>query len=167
MYLNLLITWGLTGIWHGASVNFLLWGLYFAVILIIEKSFLLKVFEHIPAVLAHIYSLLLILLGWVIFVSDGSVYGFDGLSFALRLFGIGCETFISQSLPYELLRNAFFALVLVLGATPLPKRIYEKIKSKTQIGFAFLNTVAPLLIFFLSVAYTVSSEYNPFLYFRF
>ena len=167
MYLNLLITWGLTGIWHGASVNFLLWGLYFAIILIIEKSFLQKVLLCIPRAFSHIYALFFILLGWVIFVSDGSIDGFDGFSFALRLVGVGCESFISPNLPYEFLRNAVFATILILGCTPLPCIFYKKLKDKLKKSFALINTVAPIAVFFLSVAYIVSSEYNPFLYFRF
>ena len=107
------------------------------------------------------------MLGWVIFVSDGSIDGFDGAALALRLFGVGCDAFLSSNLPYEIVRNAVFAAILIVGCTPIPMRIYEKIKAKAPRCFAFVNTVAPLALFLLSGAYIVSSEYDPFLYFRF
>jgi len=166
-YRNLLITWCLTGIWHGASLNFLLWGLYFALLLILEKAFLLKLLERIPKAFAHIYALMFIALGWVIFVSDGSIDGFDGASFALRMLGVGCNGFVSPSARYELARNVVFIAILALGATPLPKCVCAKIKSRSEKCFAFLSTAVPIALFCLSVAHIVSSDYDPFLYFRF
>ncbi len=159
-YRNLLITWALTGLWHGASVNFLLWGLYFAAVLIIEKAFLQKVLVRTPSAIAHIYSLVLIGLGWVIFASDG---GADGLSLAGRLVGIGCISFCSGNARYQLIRNLVFIIITALGCTPLPKRLYLKIKER----FAPIDIILPLGGFLLSLAYIVSSGYDPFLYFRF
>ena len=159
-YRNLLITWMLTGIWHGAGVNFLLWGLYFAAVLIIEKALLNRVLAHIPAVIAHIYSLMLIGLGWVIFASDGGV---DGLSLAGRLVGIGCVAFCSGEARYQLIRNLVFIMIAAVGCTPLPKHLYIKIKER----IAPVDIILPLGAFLLSLAYIVSSGYDPFLYFRF
>lgn len=159
-YRNLLITWALTGLWHGASVNFLLWGLYFAVVLIIEKAFLLKALERMPRVFAHVYSLALIALGWVIFAADGSV---DGLSLAGRLVGIGCSSVCTGNARYQLARNLVFIIIAAVGCTPLPKRLYLKIKERV----AFIDIILPLGAFLLSLAYIVSSGYDPFLYFRF
>ena len=164
-YLNLLVTWALTGIWHRATVNFLLWGLYFALILIIEKAFLHKLLVRVPSFISHIYALFFIALGWVIFVSDGGAY--DGILYAGRLLGVGCSSLYSGSTLYELVRNIVFVLILVIGCTSLPKRIYLKVKGRARIGDAFLGLLAPLAVFILSVAYIVSSGYNPFLYFRF
>ena len=167
-YRNLLITWALTGLWHGFSLNFLLWGLYFALILIIEKAFLGKLIASAPMLLQRSYSLLLIAIGWVIFASDGSLIGIDeGGAYILRLFGIGCSELCSSLTLYELWRNAAFILILILGATPLPRRIYLFIKKKTPRAFATLDVALPLAAFLLSVAYIVNSGYNPFLYFRF
>ncbi len=159
-YRNLLITWMLTGIWHGAGVNFLLWGLYFAAVLIIEKALLKRVLARTPAVIAHIYSLILIGLGWVIFASDGGV---DGLSLAGRLVGIGCVAFCSGEARYQLIRNLVFIVIAAVGCTPLPKRLYIKIKER----IAPVDIILPLGAFLLSLAYIVSSGYDPFLYFRF
>ncbi len=159
-YRNLFITWGLTGLWHGASVNFLLWGLYFALILIIEKTFLKRVLSVMPSAISHLYALLLIGFGWVIFVADGS---FDGIGFALRFFGVGCESFCSGTATYDLLRNLLFLAVAVIGCTPMPRRLYLKIKER----FALADIALPLMAFLLSLAYIVSSGYDPFLYFRF
>lgn len=158
-YRNLLVTWALTGIWHGATVNFLLWGLYFALILIAEKAFLSKILARLPKAFSHIYSLTLIAVGWVIFAADGSVMGFS----PLHMMGIGCESMISESFFYELLRNLPFMAIMAIGATPLPRKIYLKIKER----FALVDIALPLGAFLLSVAYIVSSGYDPFLYFRF
>ena len=166
-YFNLLLTWALTGIWHGATVNFLLWGLYFAIVLIVEKAFLLKLLERVPSAFAHIYALFFIALGWVIFVSDGSAEGFSGIAYALRLVGVGCSSLYSRAAVYELVRNLAFALILAVGCTPLPKRIYLKLKGSSKIAVAMFDLVAPLTALVISVAYIVSSGYNPFLYFRF
>jgi alginate O-acetyltransferase complex protein AlgI len=167
-YRNLLITWALTGLWHGFSLNFLLWGLYFALILIVEKAFLGKLLARSPKLLQRCYSLLLIAIGWVIFASDGSLIGIaEGGAYILRLFGIGCSEVCSSLTLYEILRNAVFILILTLGATPLPRRIYLLIKQKTPRAFIPLNVALPLAAFVLSVAYIVNSGYNPFLYFRF
>jgi len=165
MYLNLLVTWALTGIWHGATVNFLIWGLYFALVLIIEKAFLGKALARIPRIFSHMYALLFIAIGWVIFVSDGGAY--DGILYAGRLFGVGCSSLYGNSTLYEINRNLPFAVILALGFTTLPKRIYLKLKERSRVSNAFFDLIAPLFVFVLSVAYIVSSGYNPFLYFRF
>ncbi len=158
-YRNLLIVWALTGIWHGAEVNFLLWGLYFALILIIEKAFLSRVLERIPPSLRHCYALTLIGLGWVIFASDKSVEGFS----AFTLIGVGVKGTVSPSFSYDLLRNLPFMAIMTVGATPLPKRVYLKIKKR----FASIDIILPLTAFLCSLAYIVGSGYDPFLYFRF
>ena len=166
-YINLAIVWALTGIWHGATLNFLLWGAYFALLLIIEKAFLGRVITKAPKVVSHAYALFFIGLGWVIFVSDGSVSGFDGVAAALRLVGVGASGFLSASARYELVRNLPFMIILALGSTPFPKKMYLKIKERAHIGAALIDIILPLGAFALSLAYIVSSGYNPFLYFRF
>ena len=164
-YFNLLLTWALTGIWHGATVNFLIWGLYFALILILEKAFLHKILSRVPSVVSHIYALFFIALGWVIFTSDG---GADvGLAYAGRLLGVGCASWLGEKTLYELVRNLPFATVLAIGFTPLPKRIYLKLKERSHAATMLFDVLAPLTVFLISVAYIVSSGYNPFLYFRF
>ena len=157
-YRNLLITWVLTGIWHGATVNFLLWGLYFALILIAEKAFISRILEILPRVLRLVYSITLILLGWVIFAFDG-----DSALTLSALMGYGAGGLWSGDTSYQLVRNLPFLLIMAVGATPLPKSLYLKIKER----FAPVDILLPLCGFVLSIAYIVSSGYDPFLYFRF
>ena len=161
--LNLLVVWSLTGIWHGAAWNFLLWGAYFGVILIIEKLALNKFLERIPSIFSHAYSLFFVFLGWLIFASDGTTLAIDkGLNIFSRLFFITPATFAEGHEAFIFLGALPFIFILILGSTPLPKRIYLYITKKAAI-----TVILPIAIFVLSIAYVVSSGYNPFLYFRF
>ncbi len=165
-YLNLFIVWSLTGLWHGAALNFILWGVYFFIILSLEKAFLLKLLGRIPKFLRHAYALLFILLGWLIFFSEGvSLWEFRQL--LCGFFGIGLPLF-SKRLFYELLRNLPYIFIMAVGATPLPKRLFYALGQKKD-GTAFLSVRTVLTVFglLLSTAYLVGADYNPFLYFRF
>ncbi len=168
-YLNLFCVWSLTGLWHGASWNFLLWGVYFFIVLMLEKAFLLRILQKLPSLFQHIYALIFILLGWLIFVCDGS----DGLtiSHGIRIFGnffgIGVSSFISKRVLYEFLRNLPLIVIMAIGCTPLPLKFCKKTSEKQK---AFSPVFKPLFVAFLliiSTSYLVSSGYNPFLYFRF
>ncbi|MBQ2855115.1 MAG: MBOAT family protein [Oscillospiraceae bacterium] len=157
--LNLLIVWGLTGLWHGASWNFVLWGLYYAVLLILEKAFLLKRLQKAPAALAHVYTIVLFMLGWALFYfEDMAALG----AFLLRLFtpaasGSAGLTVIVAHLP--------LLLAAALGSTPLVSRIAAKY-SRSRLAFPCLVlTLAVLLL--LCTASLASQSYNPFIYFRF
>ena len=167
-YLNILIVWCLTGLWHGANWNFVLWGLYFAVLLIMEKAFLLKALEKIPAFLRHIYMLVLLQFSWLIFVFDGSTPTLSA-SAALRylkaMLGIGVS-FASGADLYELLRNLVVLFVLVLASLPYPARLVRYLRDKYAWTDHVLNILC-LLSLVLGTAYLVNSGYNPFLYFRF
>jgi alginate O-acetyltransferase complex protein AlgI len=156
-YRNLLITWALTGLWHGASLNFLLWGLYFALVLIAEKAFLSALLKKLPDIISHLYAIFLIAVGWLIFSADG------GPDIALRFFGVGCSSVFSSSFSYELMRNLLFLIIAVIGCTPLPRGLYLKIRER----YALTDILFPLGGLLLALAYIVSSGYDPFLYFRF
>ena len=122
MYFNLFCVWSLTGLWHGASWNFLLWGIYFFVLLALEKAFLLRVLEKLPRILRHVYALVFILLGWLIFAYDGS-YGLglsDGIKILSNLFGIGISSFAAQRAVYEFLRDLPLIIIMSVGCTALP-----------------------------------------------
>ncbi|MBR2354161.1 MAG: MBOAT family protein [Clostridia bacterium] len=160
-YLNLLIVWSLTGLWHGASFNFLLWGLYFFIILLVEKAGFYKLLNQIPSVFSHGYAILLILVGWFIFASDGTK---DTLSL-LSLFGNA--PFSNGWSLYELRRHLPFLSVLIFGVTPIPKRIFSGIEKRCPRSFGMLRIVFCMGSLILCTAYLVSSGYNPFLYFRF
>ena len=161
---NLLVVWSLTGIWHGASWNFLLWGAYFAVLLILEKLFLGRILKLIPTLIARIYSLFFIFLGWLIFASDGATLSAErAISLLSRLFFVGAESFALQSELYLLLGLLPFIAILIIGSTSLPSRIYSFLSARLPC----LSLVIPTLAFVISVCYTAGAGYNPFLYFRF
>ena len=156
--LNILIVWASTGIWHGASFNFLLWGLYYAVILMAEKLFLLKWLEKVPRVVRHVYALLLIMFGWAIFgmadMSSGSAY-FAAL-FGMAGVGLGDL--------FQLSNYAILLVVLVIASLPVGKRVFVKLPERVRNVAEVVLIGAGLIV---STAYLVDSTYNPFLYFRF
>lgn len=164
--INLLAVWALTGIWHGASWNFMAWGLYFGVILIIEKTFLLKKLEKLPAVFGHIYTIFLVLISWVIFAFDDFS---AGLSYIGRMFGVGADGVVDDRALYVLCSYAVILIVLIVGCTELPKRAVRRIAGKiedTMLGTVAANVLLAAVLV-LSMAYIVDASYNPFLYFRF
>ena len=164
-YTNLFAVWSLTGLWHGASWNFLIWGIYFFVLLVIEKAFLLKRLEKAPRWIGHIYALFFILLGWLIFSAENGIG--EILTLSKSLFGMNGSPFFGTSFAYDLVRNLPFILVMTVGATPLPKRIAERFSLKTPRISLTARNILCLASIILSTAYIVSADYNPFLYFRF
>ena len=163
MYLNLLIVWFLTGFWHGSDWNFILWGLYYFVILALEKAFVGKWLENLPRAVGHIYTLLLVMIGWLLFVSEGET---AGLSYFGAMFGAGAG-FASDTDVYELLRNGLFAVLAVIGVTPLPKKLYISLYRKNCRVAKCVSAVGSLLLLVLCTAFLASSSYNPFLYWNF
>ncbi len=165
--LNILIVWMLTGLWHGAAWNFVIWGLYFAIILLFEKVFLLKLLERLPGIITTIYTLFLVMISWVIFALDSIK---DICSYICAMFGLsGVGLADSQSL-YILSGNLIIFAVAIIGATGLPaitgNRILTRIgHEKTAAGITEGIWLAALLV--LSTAFITASTYNPFLYFRF
>lgn len=162
--LNLLIVWALTGFWHGASWNFVIWGLYFAVILIAEKYLYGKLLEKLPAVIQHLYSLLLIVVGWVIFYfEDLGIMG----SYLRGLFGLdGAPLWNSQSL-YYLLGYGLTFLAAAYFSTPHFKKFIDRTETSQSKPVWIGATAAYLAVFACCIAYLVNGTYNPFLYFRF
>ncbi|MGE4354083.1 MAG: MBOAT family protein [Oscillospiraceae bacterium] len=159
--LNILIVWALTGIWHGANWTFLLWGLYYAAFLMIEKVFLLKRLEKAPAWLTHGYTLLIVAVGWVIFQLD--TLDKCGI-YISSMFGLGKAGLSAPRDFYYLGTYAVTFIIAMLSATPLGARLFHKLPDKIQ------SIAAPVLIvavFLLSTAYIVDGTYNPFLYFKF
>lgn len=164
---NILVVWMLTGIWHGASWNFVLWGLYYGVLLLIEKFVLGKYLKKLPGVFQHIYCMFFVMLGWNLFVFDDMS---AGISFARALFGTYGAGFCSRETLYLLYNNAVLMVLLILGSTQLPARagnwICAKLRGKETI-LTIVKNVFYVGIFLLSVAWLVDASYNPFLYFRF
>lgn len=162
---NILVVWFLTGFWHGASWNFIVWGLYFAVILMLEKLWLLPVLEK-SGPFKHIYVLFLVIISFVIFnAADMS----EAFAYIGGMFGAGEIPLISPEAVYYLRSNLFVILIAVLGAMPLCKILFGKLE-QTKVGgmiVAVLEPVALIILMLLCTAFLVDGSFNPFLYFRF
>ncbi len=165
---NILVVWMLTGIWHGAGVNFLLWGLWFAFFLILEKVFLKNLLEGLPDVFGSFYTALVVLFGWVLF----EVPSWEGiLGFVQAMIGAnGVGLLDAQGL---FLGREYLVLFIaaVIGATPIFKNMADKLEqSRSAYAVALYRLgekVIPAVLLYLSIAYVVDASYNPFLYFRF
>ncbi len=164
---NILAVWLLTGVWHGASWNFVAWGLYFGIILIIEKLYLLRILERLPRAIRHIYTMLLVIISWAIFAFDSLT---EGLGYIRVMFGGYGAVFIDTPAKYLLYTNGILLAILVFASTSLPRRLYIKMESvleKATWARAILQSCAIGAVILISVAYLVDASYNPFLYFRF
>lgn len=163
---NIIIVWLLTGIWHGASYNFILWGAYYGAFLIIEKVFLLKKLQNAKPFLAHIYTIFVVLIGWVIFAFDSVK---EGIHYLAMMFGAGNIAFLNQNFLYILYNNSLLLLILILASTNYPlKWVRKRMEYPKKEAIKTLSvSVFIIVIFLLSVAYLVDATYNPFLYFRF
>ena len=160
-FFNLAVVWFLTGFWHGADWNYLLWGVYFWVFLVIEKAFLGKALQKIPA-LGHVYSLIIVGFGWMIFFhSDLS----DIANTAKQLVGIN-TAFASTSAGNVCLSLLPFILICAIGSTPLPKMAWKKLSDRFRI-FTAITPIASALLFLVCIAYMVDSSFSPFIYYIF
>lgn len=161
---NILVVWMLTGLWHGASWNFVLWGLYFGVILLIEKLFLGKFIRKLPNILQWLYAFLLIVFGWVLFEMNSlPAIG----NFFAAMFGLNGAGFANRQSVYLVLSNAAVILLSVVCATMLPRRVFSWLRSKWKNGANGIRLTTELVLFFICLCYLVTSTYNPFLYFNF
>lgn len=166
---NLFIVWGLTGLWHGASWNFIIWGLYYFLLLLLEKKILFRVLERLPGFVGYIYTIFTVMIGWVFFyftdlASVGKMlrimFGFSGKA----AFGLQGE--------YLLLSNLPFLLVAIVAATPVMAMLLKNTRDRAlhmKLNPAFTAAVLfrNLLLLLICTATLVGSSYNPFLYFRF
>lgn len=164
-YLNILVVWMLTGLWHGADWNFVLWGLFFAAFLILEKGFLLKPLQKLP-VLSHLYTLLLVAVSFVIFDSAGLSEAAAHLG---RMFGAGGVPLATGEALYYLGSYAVTFIIAVIGATPYPTRWMNRLSEGPKTGrvLAVAAPVALMALLAVVTAYLVDGSFNPFLYFRF
>lgn len=162
--INILIVWAATGFWHGASWNFVLWGILYAALLLFEKYVLHPKIRF--AVPMHIYTLLFVMLGFVLFDSASVT---DALASFKALFGFGGIPAADTASLYYLKSNIVLLVVAVIGATPLPKLLYEKIGLRKYGGkiLAVVTPLAALASVALCTAYLIDGSFNPFVYFRF
>ena len=161
---NLLIVWFLTGLWHGAAWNFVAWGLYYGVILIIEKYLLSPVLDRLPDIVRHIYSIVLVVIGWVLFFS--SSFG-QAADYIRVMFGAGAHGCADRESMYLLTSNLILWLILIFGSTPLVHFRYEHMLRTKKWNTTIINSVVYAALFIVCIAYLVTETYNPFLYFRF
>lgn len=164
---NIFIVWALTGLWHGASINFLLWGLYYGIILMLEKLFLLKRLKKIPKPLRIIYAFLLVCFGWVIF-SVTDTYAIP--AYFKALFGMAGNGFFNRESLYYIYNYGIVFLISFIGCTHIPKKAALVLKYKLKshpFTWEALKALFIFLVFAASVAFLVNDSYNPFLYFRF
>ena len=160
---NIAIVWLLTGFWHGASWNYVLWGVYFGLLLILEKFFLMDKLKKIPAFIGHIYALLCVAVGWVLFAFEDI-----GKGWAFFKVLLGGATFCNSATLYQLLSYLPLLLLCAVAATPLGTKLYHKWNGKCSTGLmATADVTGIVAVAGLSVAYLISGSYNPFLYFRF
>lgn len=166
--LNILIVWTLTGIWHGAGWNFLLWGMWFALFLILEKMFLGKIFEKIPKLFGRIYSWVVVLVGWVFFEVE-SLAGIG--QYLAAMFGQNGAGLWNRQALYLAKEYGLLFLIAIVASLPLVRMFAKRLEiAKTGPAIAtyrFWEKVIPAVLLILSIAFVVEASYNPFLYFRF
>lgn len=158
LLINILVVWMLTGFWHGAEWNFILWGLYFAVLLVVEKILLLKWLKN-SKVISRIYVLFFVVISFVIFNAVSVKEAFDYIG---AMFGVGSYPLISAEAIFYLKDYCLVLILALIGATPIPKNIASKIKA-----IQWLEPIALVALLAISTAYLVDGSFNPFLYFRF
>ena len=162
---NILIVWSLTGLWHGASWNFIVWGLYFGILLILEKFILKKYFSNVPKFIKGIYTLFLVMISFVIFQGDSLSSAFNIIK---GLFGLNGELFINNVTLYYLKGYVLFIVLGVISSTNYVKNLVIKISNgKGKKIINILDPIYLLILLIIVTMYLIDSSYNPFLYFRF
>ena len=163
---NILIVWLLTGIWHGANWTFLIWGLLFGIILIIEKLWLNKFMEKLPSFIRRIYVLFIVMILFIIFNSDNMSVALTNIK---GLFGMNGEVFINDYTLHYLKSYLPLLIIALFGATPFIKTLIDKLRKNKYVN-NIINILEPILIVIILVvvtSYLIDNSYNPFLYFRF
>ena len=157
---NIFVVWALTGIWHGANWTFLLWGLYYAVFLMFEKLFFLRALEK-SRVFGHIYTIIIVMFGWVIFQLDS--LGAIG-TYTSAMLGFGASEFATSADVYYLSSYAITFVISIVASTPLGSKLFGKLPAKAR---RFAAPALIVLALVICTAYLVDATYNPFIYFNF
>ncbi len=165
LLVNIFTVWFLTGFWHGAEWNFIIWGIYFAVLLLAEKYFLSKYLEK-TKILSHIYVLFLVAISFAIFSANGLRESFSTVG---GMFGAGAIPFISKEFIYNLRSYGLILVISMLASTPLFVKLTEKLSSnkKAKAVIDILEIPVLLILLFIVTSYLADGSFNPFLYFRF
>ena len=157
---NILVVWALTGLWHGAAWNFVLWGLYYGVFLLLEKYLWGKYLERLPGWVGNLYTMFFVIIGWVFF--SNTDLG-AGLAYLGSLFGVGVAGFANATTLFYLKSSLLLLVICIVCSRPWAYRWYKRVAGQRPVAAAVIN--AALLL--LSIAFLVYDSYNPFLYFRF
>lgn len=163
-FLNIFIVWFLTGLWHGASLNFIAWGMYFCFFLLIEKLGFLKILDRIPAILSHIYAVLVVYAGWLLFAWEDIT---QHRVFVKAMAGMAEAGINSTGTMYMVVSNIILLIVLIAGSTNIPAKAGVWLCNRNETCKGILQAVFVTVVFIISVSYLVNGTYNPFLYFRF
>ncbi len=164
--INIFIVWACTGLWHGAAWNFVLWGMGFGVILTLEKLFLLKILQKIPAFFSHMYTILIVVFSFALFNSNSLA---DALSYMKGMLGLANVPLVSVEAIYYLGSYLVLLIIAIIFSTDIPSRIFNKITQKTSL-LKIIDYVEPVILIamlLLSIGFLVDSSFQPFLYFRF
>lgn len=163
-FLNIFTVWFLTGLWHGASLNFIAWGMYFCFFLLIEKLGFLKILGRIPAVFGHIYAILVVYAGWLLFAWEDIT---QHRVFLKAMAGMGEAGLNSNATMYLVVSNIVLLIFLIIGSTNIPARAGAWACNRNETCKGVFQAVFVAVVFIISVSYLVNGTYNPFLYFRF
>lgn len=168
-YRNLFVVWSLTGIWHGANWTFLTWGIYYGILISIEKAFLDKLLKNVSQIFRHIYLVLIVMIGWVFFRSENIAQSSE---FIQVLFGIGSNPICNNSFVMYINESGYIIILAIIFATPIIPKLKSILKSKTkklvESNFIYgLHSTFLVSLMFIVVVILINSTYNPFLYFRF
>ena len=163
---NILIVWVLTGIWHGAGWNFIIWGIYFGIILIFEKLFLLRILEKIPVIFRRIYTLIIVLIGFVIFNSNNTNEIINILNYMFIPLN---KNIVNDYTMYYLKSNLILIAISIFASTPILKNIILKLKEKNKYEktINILEIIILPILLIICTSYLIDNSFNPFLYFRF
>ena len=155
---NIFIVWFLTGLWHGASYNFISWGLYFGIIIYLEKTVFKNIISKIPSFINRVITLVLILISFYIFAFDNTN---DLINYGSILFGLSNNELINNMTLFYIMDNIYLLIIGIVLCTPIYKKISERFKNGYLMGIIYF------VLFIITISFLVSSSYNPFLYFRF
>lgn len=157
---NIIVVWMLTGLWHGASWNFVVWGLYYGILLLLEKYLLADKLELLPQRIRRLLTLILVMIGWVFFSNTNFA---DAIFYLKNMVGVGTTRLIDTGSLYYLRNNLILLAAGWIAAGPAPGKWFNKLTERKPVPAVFIDVA----LFVLCLAYLVSSTYNPFLYFRF